>query len=186
MIKEILLAANIYNISPSLLLAVCSVESDLRPGAINHNDGGRASYGICQVQLRTAKFINGPTHVSDLLNPELNSLIAAKYLRYQLDRYKDDQDCAVAAYNAGSCIKNEKGVYINERYVKKVKRRYRKYKTIYGDHQQSIYARNRADSLALLFRRHANDQTKDDVQSTASLVDQQGIEAPVRSGDRRQ
>lgn len=185
MIEAILLAANIYNVNPSLLLAVCSVESDLRPGAINHDDGGRASYGICQVQLRTARFIHGPTHVSDLLNPERNALIAAKYFRYQLDRYDGDSDCAVAAYNAGSCKKNQTGLYINQKYVEKVKRRYKKYRRIYGDDQRPIYIRDRSLGTTVLPRGPEGDQATDDVQGSSTLARDERASAPVQGGNDR-
>jgi len=185
MIEHLLHAANLFNVSPALLIALCSVESDLRPNVINHDDGGSASYGMCQIKIRTARHINGPTYVTDLLNPEINAQVAAKYLRYQLVRYDGDVSCALAAYNAGSCRFNKEGKIINANYVKKVKRRYKKYKAQYGDHQRPIYAPIGSHSYAVFSRRSESDQASDVIQSASSLYGRAGSAAELLSGDRR-
>lgn len=183
MITLLIKTASIYNISPALLIAICSVESNLTPGAINHNDGGRASYGICQLQLRTARHIDSTIKVVKLLDPEVNAALAARYISAQLERYPGDLECAIAAYNAGSCRKNTEGKILNERYVRKVKKRYKKYQFIYGDDRRPIYARNREDSLKVFFRGHQNDKTKDVIQSPGQLAGDEGLETTIQSGN---
>jgi len=130
MIDIIVQAATYYGLNPALLLAICTVESDLR-NVVNVKDGShRSSYGICQIQLRTAKAHYLGVKASDLLNPEINAQIAAKIVRDNLNKYDYDLDCAIAAYNAGSCRKID-GKPFNYKYVKKVKKKYAKFKKQY-------------------------------------------------------
>lgn len=86
---------------------------------VNHADGGSPSYGVCQVKLNTAKMFDKDATVDSLLIPDYNIQIASKYLAWQKRRYKTS-DCVIAAYNAGKCKKDEKGI-VNRGYVKKVR-----------------------------------------------------------------
>lgn len=61
------------------------------------------------------------TTINHLMKPEINLTIAAYYIKYQLDRYDGNLDCAIAAYNAGSCNFNKKGLIKNRKYVAKVR-----------------------------------------------------------------
>lgn len=79
------------------------------------NDGGSPSYGLCQVKLATARHMGFKGKPSDLLKPDINADLAAKYLRYQLNRY-GSMEKALSAYNAGRYIKANAG------YVAKVKK----------------------------------------------------------------
>lgn len=126
-------AAKAANIAPTLLLSVCTVESGLRPHAINKVDGNSPSYGICQIKVDTAKMMRWESSPSRLLDPSHNALVAAHYLQYQLMRYKGDIKCAVAAYNAGTCRKNERGQIRNGKYLRKVRSKLRLYSKVYGD-----------------------------------------------------
>lgn len=58
------------------------------------------SIGLCQVQLRTAKWLGYKGGVKGLLDPYANAYYAAKYLDYQYGRY-GSWIMAVKAYNAG-------------------------------------------------------------------------------------
>jgi len=130
MIEIIVQAATYYGLNPALLLAVCTVESHLQPHVVNVHDGGSPSYGLCQIKLRTARHYYGKMNASELLNASINAHIAAKILRDNLYRYDYDMDCAIAAYNRGSCKKVD-GKISNQGYVKKVKRKYAKFKKLY-------------------------------------------------------
>lgn len=112
-----------YNLPPKLLDALCFVESNHRPHVINRDDGKGDSVGICQVQLRTARYMGYRGTEKGLLGPGTNILYAAKYLRYQLDRY-GDLEKAIAAYNAGS-YRVKAGKPVNQKYVDKVMKAYR-------------------------------------------------------------
>lgn len=90
-----------------VIAAICEVES-------NHNtkikriwDGGSYSYGICQVKLNTARAMGFKGKEMELSIPETNIEYAAKYLAYQLKRYKGDYKKAIVSYNKGS-YSNEK------------------------------------------------------------------------------
>jgi len=109
--------------TPGLLPSICWVESNYR-NVINEFDGGSPSYGICQIKLNTANWmkeyhkITGPVlDETDLMEPKINTLYAGLYIKYQLNRYNGDIECAISAYNAGRCIKG------NKKYVKKVLKR---------------------------------------------------------------
>jgi len=132
MIATIIASAKLIGITPSLLLGLCSVESSLQ-NIVNKNDFGSASYGICQVKENTKKHVISlkkfPPCVSvfkkdQLMDISYNSCIAAKYLKYQMERYKGNVRKALSAYNAGRYVKH------NKKYVNKVLSR-KKYMTKY-------------------------------------------------------
>jgi soluble lytic murein transglycosylase-like protein len=123
--------AGAYGIPLFLLTALCSVESDLKPGALNVNDGGRTSYGLCQVQYRTAKRF-GATSPSDLFVPSTNVELAARILQYNYERYKE-WPLAVAAYNRGSLKLDAQGNPSNQEYVWKVKKRWNQLRSLSQD-----------------------------------------------------
>lgn len=115
-------ASTEFNLPLGLLDAICFVESSHRPHVINRDDGKGDSVGICQVQLRTARYLGYRGTERGLLGEGTNILYAAKYLRYQLDRY-GDLDKAIAAYNAGSCRLKD-GKPFNQAYVDRVYKAY--------------------------------------------------------------
>lgn len=122
MVNLLIGVANKIGINPILLLSVCHVETGLRT-LNNFNDGG--SYGIAQVQLNTARIYAPYADILSLQQPEFNAIIASKYLKTLLDKYKDPWS-AVAAYNAGS-LRYKNGKLINKKYVDKVKKAYYHY-----------------------------------------------------------
>jgi len=97
-----------------LLRAICTVESNLNPAAVNQYDGGSPSYGLCQIKQATAELVGYEGEPEDLLNPHTNALYAAKYLKRQILRYNHDWIKAISAYNNG------KACNYNVKYVNKV------------------------------------------------------------------
>jgi soluble lytic murein transglycosylase len=90
-----------YQLDPALLAAVIYQESKFRSNA--KSDSG--AIGLMQLQPETAKGIAIRTggsrfQTSDLYNPEINVRYGSWYLRHLLDKY-DDEETALAAYNAG-------------------------------------------------------------------------------------
>jgi len=122
MIEALIRAANIVGVSPALLVALCSTETNLA-NVVRYNDGASSSYGICQVKLETARLIDRKADALLLMKPHYNALIAARYLQYQMGRYNDTW-LAVAAYNSGSVKFNRRRELVNRNYVKKVQRNY--------------------------------------------------------------
>lgn len=116
----IIAAAEFVKICPALLYAMCSVESGLRSQIINPDDGGEDSIGLCQIKVGTARIFNKGVTKDVLLDPYMNAYFAALYLDKQINRYPGNIRCAIAAYNAGRCKKNEKGQLTNKAHVNKV------------------------------------------------------------------
>lgn len=107
--------SKIENVPFRLLNAICFVESRHNPNAINQYDGGSASYGLCQIKISTARFMGFKGAVHSLFDVTINTRLAAKYLHYQLTRYRGDWIKAISAYNrghAGKTITNQD--YVNQ------------------------------------------------------------------------
>lgn len=108
------LASQEHRLPEGLLSAICWVESSHRPSVINEDDGHHNSLGLCQVQLRTARWLGFKGTEEKLLTPRVNAFYAAKYLLLQYKRY-GSWDLAVIAYNRG----NAEGINTS-RYLKRV------------------------------------------------------------------
>jgi peptidoglycan lytic transglycosylase len=134
--------ASNYRLDPALLAAVIYQESKFHA----HARSSSGAIGLMQLLPATAKGIAIHTggsrfRVSDLDNPEINVRYGAWYLRHLLDKY-DDEDTALAAYNAGQenvdrWRANGEGIAFPEtrHYVKRV------------EHLKTLYRRGYHDSL---------------------------------------
>ena len=106
-------AANRYQISPALILAVIDTESSFNPFAVSPSK----AYGLMQVMSRTAgrdvyeKIYkrSGQPDRSVLLNPDKNIDIGTAYLSILRDNYLrgvqgalKQEYCIIAAYNGGT------------------------------------------------------------------------------------
>lgn len=89
-IREI---AAVYGLEPALIKAVISVESDFDPQAVS----AKGARGLMQLMPLTASELG----VERIHDPWENVEGGARFLRYQLDRFKGDERLALAAYNAG-------------------------------------------------------------------------------------
>lgn len=87
---------------PNLLSSLCYVESTYDITAVHHDDGGTNSLGVCQIKLKTAKWLGFKGNELELMKPEVNIYYSGKYLAYQLRRYKGNITKAVIAYNFGN------------------------------------------------------------------------------------
>ena len=119
-IAAIAAAAKAAAIPPALLLSVCFTESGFR-NTLSPTDGKSASYGVCQVKLATARMFNPKVHASTLMNPKVNAMYAAIYLKYQLRRYGYDVRRAVCAYNSGSHYYPNRGCAYSDRVLGRVR-----------------------------------------------------------------
>lgn len=123
-IAIIVLAAKKVSVSSALLLAICTHESGLTNTLVPH-DGGSPTYGVCQVKYDTAKMLGFTGKAKDLMVPEVNAKWAAKYLKFQHERYDGDWCKAVAAYNSGTYNESKKvpGKPRNLKYVRNVQKK---------------------------------------------------------------
>jgi len=85
-----------------LLPSLCYVESTHKIEAINYNDGGSNSVGVCQIKLKTAKWLGFKGTEKELMLPKNNIYYAGLYLKYQIKRYNGNYTKAIIAYNMGN------------------------------------------------------------------------------------
>lgn len=138
MTQTLAAAASRTGLPPSLLIAICDVESNLNPKAINKDDGHGDSIGLCQVKLKTARWIGCANKTQELFVARWNARCAARYLAFQLKRYKGNVRYAVSAYNMGRVRFNRSGKLLNRRYVNLVMKKQRKLKHVRNKHKRAI------------------------------------------------
>jgi soluble lytic murein transglycosylase-like protein len=109
-------------LEPQLLQAVIVVESGFDPAAVS----AKGARGLMQLMPATARAYGA----TDLGDPAQNVAAGARYLRSLIDRYENDLELALAAYNAGEDAVRRSGRKIppyreTQRYVPKVMQVYR-------------------------------------------------------------
>ena len=110
-------ASKKYGIPEKLIHAIIKVESDYNQFAISH----KGARGLMQLMPDTAKEMG----VSNPFDAYQNIIGAVKYLKQLLDRYNNNIDLALAAYNAGAeKVKGNRIPEIKEtlKYIRKVKK----------------------------------------------------------------
>lgn len=111
-----LIAGLLNNIDPSLLGAICYVETKHNVNAYNSTDGNSPSYGICQIKLGTAKGLGFKGTGRDLQDARTNAFWSARYLQYLSHKTGDNLHLTVSAYNCGRPCRNTRyvGAALNE------------------------------------------------------------------------
>jgi hypothetical protein len=80
------------DLAPELVAAMVHTESDFRPTLVSH----KSAQGLMQIVPETARLLG----IRDPFDPQQNIAAGTKYLRYLMNRYKNET-MALAAYNAG-------------------------------------------------------------------------------------
>lgn len=115
------LHAGRQNLDVNLVLSVIAAESAFDPRARSH----RGAIGLMQLMPATARELG----IDDPWDPESNIRGGTRYLRQMLDRFGQDLQLALAAYNAGpGAVERNGGIppYRETRnYVRRVLTRYR-------------------------------------------------------------
>lgn len=96
--------ANTHGISEPVIKAVMFVESSNNPRA----KSSAGAYGLMQVLGTHAGSALCPEAKTpdDLYDPRINTICGTRILRYELNRYDDNLELALAAYNGGpKCVR---------------------------------------------------------------------------------
>ncbi len=121
-ISTILGVAKVVGVSGELLVAICSHESANFHFSYVEHDHGSPSFSACQVKEASARQMGFDGEAYELNDLRVGAYWAAKYLKYQEERYGDDWCVLASAYNAGSFLPSKKhpGMPKNLKYVKLV------------------------------------------------------------------
>ncbi len=105
-----------YNIDPAIIKALITTESSWNPRAVSK----KGAMGLMQLMPATANEMQ----ITDPFDPEENIDGGTRYLRQLLDRFDDNLDLALAAYNAGpSRVEKRRGIpriAETKKFIKKV------------------------------------------------------------------
>ncbi|MGA1795258.1 MAG: transglycosylase SLT domain-containing protein [bacterium] len=116
--------SRIFDIDATLIKAVIKVESNFNPRAISR----KGAKGLMQLMPKTAYEMD----VTDPFDPEENIFGGAKYLKYLLNKFDNNIEITLAAYNAGETVVLKCGGIPSYRetkqYVRKVLKQYHSYK----------------------------------------------------------
>lgn len=94
--------AKMYDVPQELVFSVIKAESNFDKNAKSK----KGAIGLMQIMDTTGEWVAEKIEMDDfskelLYEPDVNIEIGCFYISYLLDLYKNDEKCALAAYNAG-------------------------------------------------------------------------------------
>jgi soluble lytic murein transglycosylase-like protein len=116
-------AAKAAKVSGLLLYSICAHESREFTLDYAQYDHGSPSYSVCQIKENTARMLGFKGKAIELRNANVGIKYSALYLKYQQDRYGDENWLKlVSSYNSGTYQESKKkvGCPKNERYIRLV------------------------------------------------------------------
>ena len=144
--EQVVMCANQTNLNPYLIFSVIKVESGFNKNAVSK----KGAIGLMQLLPTTASWVaksNGILEY-DLQNALDNIMLGSFYLKYLVNKFKQEKT-AIVAYNAGegrvkewlslpSCSKDGKTLAVipykeSEQYLAKIQKTFAKYKKRYGN-----------------------------------------------------
>ncbi|MBW1799705.1 MAG: lytic transglycosylase domain-containing protein [Deltaproteobacteria bacterium] len=118
-------ASKRFKVDPNLIKAVIKAESDFNHRAISK----KGARGLMQLMPQTADEMA----VDNPFNPEENIFGGTRYLSILLERFKNNTQMALAAYNAGpEAVEDHRGIppyHETRTFVKRVLSYYKKFKS---------------------------------------------------------
>jgi len=121
--KEINEYSNIYNVDPELVKAIIKIESGFNSKAVSK----KGAKGLMQLMESTARLYG--VKATEIFKPEKNIKAGIKHLKRLINKYKNNLQLALAAYNAGEAVVDYHNAIPPYRetinYVKKVFREYK-------------------------------------------------------------
>jgi soluble lytic murein transglycosylase-like protein len=126
-------ASERYSVDPDLIHCVIAVESNFNPKAISRHN----ARGLMQLLPQTASLMG----VHNVFDPAQNIDGGTRYLRAMLNRYGNNVNLALAAYNAGPLRVDQYGHRVppyreTTEYIQRVARTYAKVKAE-GQHRDA-------------------------------------------------
>ncbi len=90
-----------HNIKKEMIYSIIKIESDFRPKVISH----KGAIGLMQIMPQTGQWIAELNQLdynkNMLMTPQYNIDIGTLYLKYLMNKYNEDVNSVLIAYNAG-------------------------------------------------------------------------------------
>ena len=113
--------SNQYELPVALVMGIIAQESGFNSLAKRYEPKlDTSSYGLTQILYTTAKDYGFTGDEDSLFDDNVNLKFGLKYLKKQYDKYNQNIQDTISAYNLGTAKKLSSGKYANQQYVNQV------------------------------------------------------------------
>lgn len=113
--------SNQYMLPTALVMGIIAQESGFNSLAKRYEPKlDTSSYGLTQILYTTAKDYGFTGDEDSLFDDNVNLKFGLKYLKKQYDKYNQNIQDTISAYNLGTAKKLSSGKYANQQYVNQV------------------------------------------------------------------